>query len=327
MAERPTLAAHLADWAKSDPTRLALASAVGAVAVAAMEIAQAIADSALAGHLGAAGNTNVQGEEQKKLDVLSDEILVRCLKGTSVAAAVSEEDEKVIPLNPQGTLLMAFDPLDGSSNIDVNVSVGTIFSITPAPGGRAVEAADFLKPGRVQLGAGFVVYGPATMMVLTLGAGTMTFALDRRSGEFRLHKDKVEIAPKTKEYAINASNARHWAPPIKAYIDECLAGKTGARGEDCNMRWVASMVADLYRVISRGGVFLYPGDQRAGYEQGRLRLLYECNPIAFVVEQAGGIASTGTGSVLDVVPTGLHQRVPFIAGSRDEVARVLRFCQ
>ena len=283
---------------------------------------------ALAGVLGAAGTVNVQAEEQKKLDVVSNDILIEAnARSGSLAALASEEMERPLSVAPPkggGPYLLVFDPLDGSSNIDVNVPVGTIFSVLRCPEGvREPDERAFLQPGRAQVAAGFAVYGPATMFVLTVGDGAHGFTLDAQRGSFMLTHPQLRIPPDTAEFAINMSNQRRWEPPVRRYIDECLAGKEGPRGKDFNMRWIASMVADVYRVLSRGGVFLYPSDSR--YPQGRLRLMYEAMPMALIVEQAGGAATDGRTRLLDIVPSALHQRVPVVLGSRHEVERLATY--
>jgi fructose-1,6-bisphosphatase I/sedoheptulose-1,7-bisphosphatase/fructose-1,6-bisphosphatase I len=299
------------------------------VAAAVKTISAMVAKGALAGNLGALDSTNVQGEIQKKLDVLTNEaILHHCEWGGQLAGMASEEMEEAyrIPEQyPRGRYLLVFDPLDGSSNSDVNVSVGTIFSIFARSTAGDAEPGDYLRPGNEQLAAGYAIYGPATMMVLTLGAGTHGFTLDRESGNFILTHSDIRIPEDTREYAINTSNSRFWEPPVQRYVSECKAGKTGVRGADFNMRWIASMVAEVHRILMRGGIFMYPKDSKEPPMPGRLRLLYEANPMAMLVEQAGGAASTGRGRVLDVVPTSLHQRVPVILGSKNEVERVERY--
>lgn len=300
------------------------------VARACKRISIAVGKGALGGVLGEAGTGNIQGEAQKKLDVLSNEILVQANEwGGHLAGMASEEMDhpSAIPGEyPQGGYLLLFDPLDGSSNIDVNISVGTIFSVLRAPDGIDPRTdAAFLQPGTAQVAAGYTVYGPSTLLVLTVGRGVHVFTLDREQGSFVLTKRDVQIPPQTREFAINASNARHWEAPVQRYIDECQAGTSGPRGEDFNMRWVASMVADVHRIISRGGVFMYPLDAKTRARGGKLRLLYEANPMGMIVEQAGGRASTGRQPILEIVPDTLHQRVPVIMGSRDEVARLERY--
>ncbi|HEU4621012.1 MAG TPA: class 1 fructose-bisphosphatase [Burkholderiaceae bacterium] len=286
-------------------------------------ISAVINKGALADVLGSAGSGNVQGEEQKQLDVIANEMLIENLVWTGhVAAMASEELEApvVTPLQTRGPYLLLFDPLDGSSNIDVNVSIGTIFSVLRAPAGLdpASEAA-FLQPGSAQVAAGYVVYGPQTTLVLTVGDGTAQFQLDRDSGSFFMTHERLNVPGATREFAINMSNQRHWDAPVQRYISELLAGKTGTRGKDYNMRWIASMVADVHRILQRGGVFLYPRDAREPDKPGKLRLMYEANPMSFLIEQAGGAATNGHQRILDIEPTKLHQRVAVVLGSRDEV--------
>ncbi len=317
------LATYLADWAGPDPRRADVAAVVQVIADTCRDIATLVAQGNLDGDLGAAVTENVQGETQKRLDDLADRMLIEACRGAPVAAIASEEDEDPVPGRPGASLLVAFDPLDGSSNIDINVSIGTIFSILPVkPGTEPTSVEAFLQPGRNQLAAGYVLYGPQTTLVLTVGEGAVCFTLDRRRNAFAMTHASLRIPEETREFAINMSNRRHWPQPVQRYIDECLAGTDGSRGQNTNMRWVASLVADCNRVLIRGGVFLYPGDARPGYAEGRVRVLYEASPIAFVVEQAGGQAITGQGAVMDVEPTRLHQRVSLIFGSRDEVARI-----
>ncbi|HRD83778.1 MAG TPA: class 1 fructose-bisphosphatase [Rubrivivax sp.] len=300
---------------------------VEVVARACKRIAIAVNKGALGDVLGSAGSENVQGEVQKKLDVISNEVLIEANEwGGHLAAMASEEMDSihVVPNRyPQGEFMLLFDPLDGSSNIDVNVSIGTIFSVLRKIGhARGVSEEDFLQPGKQQAAAGYCVYGPQTTLVLTVGNGVAMFTLDRETGSWLLTEDDVRIPEDTREFAINMSNMRHWAPPVRRYIDECLAGKEGPRGKDFNMRWVASMVADVHRIMTRGGIFLYPWDKREPEKPGKLRLMYEANPMGFLIEQAGGAASTGRGRILDVVPERLHERVSVILGSRHEVERV-----
>jgi len=295
-------------------------------------IAQGVSRGSLAGVLGDEGRENVQGEAQKKLDVLANQAFIHhCEWGGHLAAMASEEMEDIYPIpseHPRGKYLLVFDPLDGSSNIDVNLSVGSIFSVLRCPencNADAPIAADFLQPGSRQVAAGYALYGPSTMLVLTVGSGVYGFTLDRDIGEFLLTHPHLVISPETREFAINASNERFWEPPVQRYVSECLAGKTGIRGKDFNMRWVASMVAEVHRILMRGGVFLYPRDSKDISRPGRLRLMYEANPMAMIVGQACGLASTGRERILDVLPTSLHQRVPVILGSRDEVERIERY--
>jgi fructose-1,6-bisphosphatase I len=300
------------------------------VARACKRISQAVNKGALGGVLGGAETENIQGEMQKKLDIIANEVLIEANEwGGHLAAMASEEMDSIylVPNRyPQGEYLLLFDPLDGSSNIDVNVSIGTIFSVLKKPDGdRGVEEDDFLQPGHKQVAAGYCVYGPQTTLVLTVGDGVVMFTLDREQGSFVLTDEDVQIPADTKEFAINMSNMRHWAPPVKRYIDECLQGKEGVRGKDFNMRWVASMVADVHRILTRGGVFMYPWDKREPDKAGKLRLMYEANPMAWLVEQAGGAATNGTQRILDVPVTKLHQRVPVFLGSRNEVDRVTSY--
>lgn len=303
-----------------------LIDVITTVAAACKEISFRLGQGALAGVLGSAGQENVQGEQQKKLDVIANEIVKTLLfDEPAVRALASEEEEEIVPANAAGRYLVAFDPLDGSSNIDVNSLVGTIFSIYDAPGdGPAVEA-DFLRPGRHQVAAGYVVYGPSVMLVLTIGAGVQMYTLDRRLGEFELTVEKAEIPHDTAEFAINMSNQQHWADPVKAYIADLLDGHEGPRGKSYNMRWVAAMVADVHRILCRGGLFSYPWDRRDPTKPGKLRLMYEANPMAFLVEQAGGDAWTEREKILDVVPEAIHQRVPVILGSRNEVETFIEY--
>ena len=303
---------------------------LNAVATAVKIISNQVGRGALAGALGSAGAENVQGEVQKKLDVISNEVMIGETEWTGhLAAMASEEMADPYPIpaaSRRGKYLLVFDPLDGSSNIDVNISVGTIFSILRSPDPAAEpDAAHFLQPGSEQVCAGFALYGPSTMLILTTGEGVDGFTLDRDIGAFVLTHPQLRIPEDCGEFAINASNERFWEPPVRRYISECLAGRTGPRGRDFNMRWIASLVAETYRILTRGGVFLYPRDSRNPAMPGRLRLLYECNPVAFIVEQAGGAASTGHERVLDVRPASLHQRVPLIFGSRNEVERIERY--
>jgi len=300
------------------------------VARACKSISHCISKGALGGILGDNGTGNIQGEAQKKLDVLSNEILLEANEwGGHLAGCASEEmDEpsKIPNAFPKGNYLLVYDPLDGSSNIDVNISVGTIFSVLRCPEGVSdPEAEDFLQPGRTQVAAGYTVYGPSTLLVLTVGHGTHEFTLDRELGSFLLTERDLKIPEDTKEFAINMSNMRHWEPPMRCYIDELLAGKTGPRGKDFNMRWVASMVADVHRILTRGGIFIYPKDLRDPSMPGKLRLMYEANPMGFIVEQAGGAATTGLQRILDVQPEKLHQRVPVFLGSKNEVELVTRY--
>ena len=309
------------------------------VALACKAIARAVAFGELGGVMGnhapdKGGSVNVQGETQKELDVLSNDVFIRRTEWAGNLAGMASEEMALpyqIPAQyPRGKYLIVFDPLDGSSNIDVNVSVGSIFSILRAPqevidSGRDVLEADFLQPGTQQMVAGYALYGPTTMLVLTVGNGVSAFTLDPTLGEFMLTHPRLMIPEDTQEFAINASNARFWEAPVKRYVDECLAGKTGARGKDFNMRWIASMVAEAHRILMRGGVFLYPRDTKDASKPGRLRLLYEANPIGMIMEQAGGRASTGALPMLGVQPVSLHQRIGLVFGSKNEVERIERY--
>jgi fructose-1,6-bisphosphatase I len=286
-----------------------------------------VAQGALIGLLGSAGSGNVQGEVQQKLDIIANDQLIDGVKGCkSLAGLASEEMELPVAVQGTGDYLLLFDPLDGSSNIDVNVSIGTIFSILKKQDPNApLQTSDFLLSGRHQVAAGYVVYGPQTTMALTLGDGVVMFTLNKETGEFLLIKDAVTISPSTKEFAINMSNMRHWADPVRRYVDECLAGTTGARDKDFNMRWIASMVADVHRVLSRGGVFMYPWDKRHPKKAGKLRLMYEANPMSYLVEQAGGASINGTQTIMDLQPTALHERVSVMLGSKEEIDRLKQY--
>ncbi|MFZ5486564.1 MAG: class 1 fructose-bisphosphatase [Pseudomonadota bacterium] len=300
------------------------------VARACKRISLTVNKGALGSVLGSAGSENVQGEVQKKLDIIANEVLIEANEwGGHLAAMASEEMDAiyVVPNRfPKGEYLLLFDPLDGSSNIDVNVSIGTIFSVLKMPeDDRGVDEGDFLQPGRQQVAAGYCIYGPQTVLVLTVGDGVAMFTLDREQGSFVLTEEKLRIPEDTKEFAINMSNMRHWAPPVRRYIDECLQGKDGPRGKDFNMRWVASMVADVHRILVRGGIFMYPWDQREPNKPGKLRLMYEANPMAWLVEQAGGAATNGHQRILDIQPSQLHERVSVILGSKNEVERVTSY--
>lgn len=299
------------------------------VAAAVKAISAMTAKGALGGYLGALDAVNVQGETQKKLDVLANDAMLRaCEWGGLVAGMASEELDEPYAIPPdyaRGAYLLVFDPLDGSSNTDVNVSVGTIFSVLRHGRSEAPALADYLQPGARQVAAGYAIYGPATMLVLTVGKGTHGFTLDREIGNFILTHPNLTVGADTSEFAINTSNARFWEAPVHRYVTECQAGRSGDRGRDFNMRWIASMVAEVHRILMRGGVFMYPRDTRDPGKPGRLRLLYEANPIGFLIEQAGGRASTGRQRILDLPPAELHQRVPVILGSRNEVERIERY--
>lgn len=331
LTERSTLTQFLIEERRRHPGSSGeLNSLILDVALACKAISKRIASGALTGVLGSAGAVNVQGEQQQKLDVVANDIFLRTNEwGGQLAGMASEELDTPYPIPPKyprGKYLLTFDPLDGSSNIDVNVAVGSIFSILRAsvPGEHA-KPEDFLQPGTKQVAAGYAIYGPSTLLVLTVGTGVHGFTLDPDLGEFFLTRQSIQIPSTTKEFAINSSNRRFWEPAVLRYIDECLAGVSGPREKDFNMRWVASLVAETHRILTRGGVFLYPRDSKDPAKEGRLRLLYEANPIAFVIEQAGGLASTGRERILDVTPTDLHQRIAFIFGCREEVERIERY--
>jgi fructose-1,6-bisphosphatase I len=297
------------------------------VARACKSISHAVNKGALGGVLGSADSENVQGEVQKKLDIIANEVLLEANEwGGHLAAMASEEMDSIylVPNRyPQGEYLLMFDPLDGSSNIDVNVSIGTIFSVLKkADDSQGVTEQDFLQPGKNQVAAGYCVYGPQTTLVLTVGDGVAMFTLDREQGSFVLTQENVQVPADTKEFAINMSNMRHWDEPVRRYIDECLQGKEGPRGKDFNMRWIASMVADVHRILTRGGVFMYPWDKREPHKPGKLRLLYEANPMSWLIEQAGGASTNGKQRILDLQPSQLHERVSVILGSKNEVERL-----
>lgn len=298
------------------------------VARACKRIAINVNKGALGDVLGTAGSENVQGEVQKKLDVIANEVLIEANEwGGHLAGMASEEMDDMLGVPnryPQGEYLLLFDPLDGSSNIDINVSIGTIFSVLKHQGGEVTNES-FLQPGTAQVCAGYCVYGPQTTLVLTVGKGVVLFTLDREQGAWVMTEDELRIPEDTKEFAINMSNMRHWAAPVKRYIDECLAGKEGPRGKDFNMRWVAAMVADVHRIMTRGGIFMYPWDKREPNKPGKLRLMYEANPMSFLVEQAGGVATNGTQRIMEIQPKQLHERVSVMLGSKNEVELVTSY--
>ena len=328
---RTTLSKFVIEQTRNTPDQSDLGALLIDVAAAVKSISAIVAKGALNGNDGALESTNVQGEVQKKLDVLTNDIFLHhCEWGGQLAGMVSEEMEDLHPIPgeyPRGRYLLLFDPLDGSSNSDVNVSVGSIFSILarPAAGDAALE--DFLRPGHEQVAAGYAIYGPSTMMVLTLAKSTHGFTLDRESGNFILTHPDITIPEDTHEFAINSSNERFWEPPVARYVAECKAGRAGVRGKDFNTRWIASLVAEVHRILIRGGIFMYPKDYKEPKKPGRLRLLYEANPMALLIEHAGGAASTGRGRILDLQPESLHQRVPLILGSKNEVERLERYHQ
>lgn len=329
--QRPTLTQFLIDERRRFPEAGGdFNSVILNVALVCRRISHAIACGELAGVNGSAQSTNVQGEDQKKLDILSNDLFIEGNQwGGQLAGMVSEElDEPYSIPKPykRGPYLLLFDPLDGSSNIDVNVAVGSIFSVLRTPDlRRATTANDYLQPGVKQVAAGYAIYGPATMLVLSVGNGVHAFTLCPQVGEFMLTHPNLTIPQDTSEFAINTSNSRFWGEPVRRYVDECIAGKTGERGKDFNMRWIASLVAEAHRILMRGGVFLYPRDNKQPARKGRLRLLYEANPIGFIMEQAGGRASTGHEPVLQVEPADVHERIGFIFGSRNEVERIEQY--
>jgi fructose-1,6-bisphosphatase I len=320
MTEHETLKRYLQDWAEGKELREAVARTTFSIADACCAIAEIIALGPLAGTLGARHGENVDGDTQLELDMRANKLLIDELIDAPVAYLASEELELPVPINQGAPLYVAIDPLDGSSNIDTNVSVGTIFSIMPMKCDKGDADTDcFLQKGTRQLAAGYVIYGPQTALVLTLGEGTHIFTLNPDTGVFCLTSPSISISEDTHEFAINTSNFRRWDGHIKAYIDDCFEGAEGPHGKNYNTRWIASLVAECHRIMARGGIFLYPGDRRPAYRSGRLRLAYECNPIAFLVEQAGGAATTGDQRVLEIEPVDIHQRVPLIFGSRHEV--------
>ena len=335
MSSKISLTRYLVEQQRQDghiPPELRLLLEV--VARACKSISQAVNKGALGGVLGTAGSENIQGEVQKKLDIIANEVLIEANEwGGHLAAMASEEMDGiyVVPNRyPQGEYLLLFDPLDGSSNIDVNVSIGTIFSVLKKPeagssGQAGVSEADFLQAGNQQVAAGYCVYGPQTTLVLTVGDGVAMFTLDREQGSFVLTEENVQIPKDTQEFAINMSNMRHWDEPVKRYIDECLQGTVGPRGKNFNMRWIASMVADVHRILTRGGIFMYPWDKREPDKAGKLRLMYEANPMSWLIEQAGGAATNGKQRIMDLQPSKLHERVSVVLGSKNEVERVTAY--
>jgi fructose-1,6-bisphosphatase I len=298
-----------------------LADVMARLAATGADLARRIARGPLEADLAASAGTNAGGDGQKALDVIADEAFMAALASSAVAHYASEEQDEIVSFGP-GTLALAIDPLDGSSNIDVNVSIGTIFSIYPAAG---TPEASFLRPGSEQIAAGYILYGPQVMLVASFGQGVQQWVLDQDTRRFARIPDVRPLPPETSEFAINASNYRHWPMPIRAFIDDLVAGADGPRGRNFNMRWIASLVAETHRILTRGGVFLYPGDARKGYGRGRLRLLYECAPIAMLVTQAGGAATDGADPILAAVPEGLHARTPFVFGTASKVARIAAY--
>ncbi|MGQ0671322.1 MAG: class 1 fructose-bisphosphatase [Hyphomicrobium sp.] len=326
MSHAKSLEACLAFWSDGEPLRLDIASTVLALAEACADISLLVARGALAGGIGAPTGRKSGVDPQKALDLIANERIAERLRSAPVAAIASEELIEPLTLKPGAPLLVAIDPIDGSSNIDANLSIGTIFSILPGIS-RDGDTREFLQPGHRQLSAGFAVYGPCTTLALTVGQGTQVYTLDPDTRTFMLTEPDCIIPIATQEYSINGSNYRHWDEPMRTYADDCLRGRNGPRGKDFNMRWTATPVAEFQRILNRGGIFLYPGDMREGYELGRLRLVYEANPLALITEQASGAASNGRQRILELFPGTLHQHVPFIAGSRAEVDYVVRLLQ
>lgn len=326
---RTTLSKFLIEQLKGSPDSNALAALLVDVAAAIKAISAVAAKGALSGNHGTLDSVNVQGETQKPLDVITNDIMLRhCEWGGLVAGMVSEEmeDPFQIPASyERGRYLLVFDPLDGSANIDLNSAIGTIFSVLAHEGEQPPKVGDFLQPGNRQVAAGYAIYGPSTVLVLTVGRGTHGFTLDKEIGNFILTHPDLRVPDETSEFAINTSNERFWEPPMQRYVAECKAGKTGPRGRDFNMRWIAAMVAEVHRILIRGGVFMYPRDNRDPKKPGRLRLLYEANPMAMLIEQAGGAASTGRSRLLDLQPHELHQRIAVVLGSRKEVERIEQY--
>ncbi len=309
-----------------DAALVPVAAVIRAIADTAMQVAEVVALGRLAGETDASvGNLNSDGDVQKNLDILANDLFVSALRQAPVAVALSEEVDEPLVFDPAAPLAVAIDPLDGSSNINANVSVGTIFSVLPILPVASDARAHFLQPGRNQLAAGFIIYGPQCSLVLAFPDNTSVFTLDRRKGAFRETHAVVQIPRQSEEYAINTSNYRHWGPSIRTFVDDCVRGTEGPLGCDHNMRWIASLVAETYRILSRGGVFLYPGDLRQGYSSGRLRLVYEANPVAFITEQAGGNATDGVRRILDTVPSDIHVRTPLVFGSANVVHLITRY--
>ena len=325
-----SLTRYLLEEQRADRISADLRLLIEVVARACKTISVAVGKGALGGVLGDAGSGNIQGEAQKKLDVIANDVLLEANAwGGHLAACASEEMDHCQPIPdayPRGNYLLLFDPLDGSSNIDVNVSVGTIFSVLRCPEGvTQAKDEDFLQPGTAQVAAGYCIYGPSTMLVLTIGHGTHAFTLDREMGSFVLTQRDMRVPAATKEFAINMSNQRHWEAPMQDYVRDLLAGETGPRGKNFNMRWIASMVADVHRILTRGGIFIYPWDKKDPTKAGKLRLMYEANPMSLLVEQAGGASTNGRSRIMDMAPTQLHQRVPVFLGSREEVEAATQY--
>ncbi len=323
MTETIDLGCYLDRWSDQSPAREDVAATVLGLARASIDIALLIAKGPLAGAMDATTGKQSGIDAQKKIDLVANELVLEAMRACPVASFASEEMDAALRIHVGGPLAVAVDPIDGSSNVGANVPLGTIFSVLPALAGGA-DGSSFLQPGTAQLAAGFVVYGPFTSLVLTVGSGTQIFTLDPDAKRFLRTSYSVAIPPQTCEFAINSSNYRHWEDCVRIYVDDLLSGQDGPRGKNFNMRWTATPVSDIYRILNRGGIFLYPADLREGYTSGRLRLVYEANPLAYIIEQAGGAASTGRTRILDVEPRGLHQHTPFVAGSKAEVDYVVR---
>ena len=316
----------LTQFLASDASSASLQEVLLVTTQTCIEISSALKKGSLAGILGMAGNENVQGEEQKKLDVISNNMLKSALLASpAVRAIASEEEDDIVPANTDGEYLIAFDPLDGSSNIDINSMVGTIFSIYHQVGSEPATEADFLQPGKNQVAAGYVLYGPSTMLVFTTGNGVNMFTLDVEQGEFILTRENVKVDNETQEFAINMSNQRFWSEAMQNYVNDLVAGKDGPRAKNFNMRWVAAMVGDVHRILCRGGIFIYPWDNKDPNKAGKLRLMYEANPMGMLLEQAGGKAFTHTDRILDIQPEGIHQRVAVVLGAANEVDKCLSY--
>lgn len=332
-ADQLSLTSVMDHWSEGSTEKRQLAAVVQAIAEAGIRLSGAIAIAPLEAAQnstspaadGPETTTNASGDEQKPLDLYAEKMVVDALAGLDVAAICSEESDEPIALTSGGAFVVAIDPVDGSSNIDVNAPIGTIFAVLPSLGPNTDPTAALLQPGRNQLAAGMIIYGPSTIIVLTMGSGTDVFVLDPRTRYFRIVRRGIELPTDSREYAINASNARYWGAGISEYITDLVNGEFGPRERSFNMRWLASLVAEAYRILTRGGIFLYPADSRPGYADGRIRLIYEANPIGFLIEQAGGVATNGVDPILDLLPHDLHQHVPFVFGSRTKVDRVRRY--
>lgn len=324
-----TLTDYLTQRLTNCPNQQAITSTINTIAKIGEQISDLLRQGALADILGKAGNTNIQGEEQQKLDVIANDLLIDALCANPYCAGVaSEELEHTTPAHSGGTVLVLFDPLDGSSNIDINMSVGTIFSILPHHRQHTTPAdGDFLQQGTAQLASGYLLYGPSTMLVLTVGQGVAMFGFNVKTRAFILVRDDISIDEDTAEFAINASNRRYWLPPMQKYIEELVQGDTGVRDKDYNMRWIAAMVGDVHRILCRGGIFAYPFDTKIEGKAGKLRLMYEANPMSFIIEQAGGAATDGVNRIMDYAPTHIHQRVPVVLGAKNEITYIKQLHQ